>query len=173
MSNRSVNTAPRGKPRDNVRRGQSRGRNKPTNSADFFRSAPKGQSVQSGQPLVLAHIRVFGIDLDQDNRTHIRRRLDRKLGKFATSIERVSVRLKDVNGPRGGVDQACRIKVVLRNFPSVVFEKQDVSLDRAVSGALVGVERSVRRSLQRRRSKPIKKRETPLAVPQTEFSKES
>jgi hypothetical protein len=37
-----------------------------------------------------------------------------KLGKSATSIERVSVRLTDVNGPRGGVDQRCRIKVVIQ-----------------------------------------------------------
>jgi hypothetical protein len=116
---------------------------------------------------------VFGIDLDEDTRTHIRRRLNRKLGKFATSIERVSVRLRDVNGPRGGVDQACRIKVVLKNLPSVVFEKQDVSVDGAVGGALAGAERTVHRSLQRRRSKPVKKRSTPSVVVQTESKKES
>jgi hypothetical protein len=27
--------------------------------------------------------------------------------KFATSIERVSIRVTDTNGPRGGVDQVC------------------------------------------------------------------
>lgn len=36
--------------------------------------------------------------------------------------ERISVRVKDVNGPRGGL---CRIKVVLSDLPSVVFEAQD------------------------------------------------
>jgi hypothetical protein len=77
--------------------------------------------------------------------------------KFERSIERVSVRLKDVNGSRGGVDRACRIKVVLRKFPSVVYEEQERSLDAAVGGALAGTERAVRRTLQRRRSKPIKK----------------
>jgi hypothetical protein len=70
----------------------------------------------------------------------------------------MSVRLKDVNGPRGGVDHVCRIKVVLRSLPSVVYEKQDVSLDTAVGGALAGAERAVRRTLQRRRIKPIRKR---------------
>ena len=100
----------------------------------------------------------MGIYLNQNARTSIRRKLDRKFRKFARSIERTSVRLKDVNGPRGGVDHVRRIKVVLRNLPTVVYEKQDVSLDTAVGGAIAGAERAVRRTLQRARGKPIRKR---------------
>ena len=125
---------------------------------------PRRGRSGTNPPLVVAHIRAIGIDLEQDTRTNIQRRLDRTLGKFASSIERVSVRLRDVNGPRGGVDQACRIKVVLRNLPSIVFETQDAFLDVAVGAALAGVERSVRRTLQRRRSKPIKKHATPAVL---------
>jgi len=112
-----------------------------------------------------AHIRALGIYLNQNARTTIRRKLDRKFRKFARSIERTSVRLKDVNGPRGGVDHVCRIKVVLRNLPSVVYEKQDVSLDTAVGGAIAGAERAVRRTLQRARGKPIRKRPRMAPVP--------
>jgi hypothetical protein len=79
-----------------------------------------------------------------------------KLGRFARSIERVSVRIEDVNGPRGGIDQVCRIKVVLKGLPSVVFEGRDVSVNAAVDRALAGTERRVRRSLQRRRMSPIR-----------------
>ena len=106
--------------------------------------------------MVPAHIRVLGVGLSEDQRAFIRQKLSRKLEKFAGSIERVSVRVKDVNGPRGGIDKVCRIKVVLSNLPSVVFEAQDVTLDVAVGGALTGTERAVRRSIQRRRMKPIK-----------------
>ncbi len=102
-----------------------------------------------------AHIRQTGGALDPDGRTYIRRKLGMKLGKFATSIERVSVRLKDENGPRGGVDQICRIKVVLYGLPSVVFEAKDASRDAAIDGALAGIERVVRRTLERRRSRPL------------------
>ena len=108
-----------------------------------------------------AHIRAFGIDVSQDTRNHLLKKVSRRFGKFAESIERVSIRFRDVNGPRGGVDQSCRMKVVLKNLPSVVFENQDVSLDGAFSGALTGAERKVRRSLQRRRSKPMKKSPSP------------
>jgi ribosome-associated translation inhibitor RaiA len=82
--------------------------------------------------------------------------LGSKLGKFARSIERVSIRVKDVNGDRGGIDQLCRIKVVLREHPSVVFEKQAAARNTAIDGALDGVERVVRRKLQRRRTRSLK-----------------
>ena len=103
-----------------------------------------------------AHIRLLGIDLHPDDRAYVRRKLGMKLGKFATSIERVSVRVEDVNGPRGGVDQVCRIKVVLIGLPTLVFQARDVSLEAAIDGAVAGTERAVRRSVQRRRMKPIR-----------------
>jgi hypothetical protein len=81
-----------------------------------------------------------------------------KLGKFATSIGRISVRVEDVNGPRGGIDQVCRIKVLLIGLPPVVFQGRDASLVAAIDGALTGSERAVRRSVQRRRMKPIRRR---------------
>ena len=105
---------------------------------------------------VPVHIRVLGADLNKDKRIYIRQKLSRKLGKFAYFIERVSVRVKDLNGPRGGIDQVCQIKVVLSDLPSVVFEAQDASLDTAIGKALAGTERAVRRSLKRRHTKPIK-----------------
>jgi hypothetical protein len=128
-------------------------------SAGRFSKATGRKPALTHEPLVHAHIRTFGISLNQNSRTSIRRKLDTKFGKFARSIERMSVRLKDVNGPRGGVDHVCRIKVVLRNLPSVVYEKQDVSLNIAVGGALAGAERAVRRTLQRIRGKPIRERQ--------------
>ena len=104
-----------------------------------------------------AHIRAAQGKLGSSNRDYIRRKLGTKLGKFSSSIERLSVRVGDVNGPRGGVDQLCRIKVVLRGLPSVVFESRDASLNAAVDGALSGVERTVRRTLARRRTKPLRR----------------
>jgi hypothetical protein len=103
---------------------------------------------------VPAHIRVKQ-NIGPDDLTYIRRKLGTKLGKFANSIERVSVRTEDVNGPRGGVDQVCRIKVVLSGLPSVVFESRGATLSAAVDGALTGVERAVRRTVQRRRMKSL------------------
>jgi len=101
-------------------------------------------------------IRSLGVEIDDDDRSYIQRKLGMKLGKFASSIERVSVRMEDTNGPRGGIDQICRIKVVLSGLPSVIVEIRDASLEAAIDGALAGAERAVRRALKRRRMKPIK-----------------
>lgn len=73
-----------------------------------------------------------------------------KLGKLAPRIERVSLRVKDVNGPRGGVDHSCTVKVVLTNAASEVVEKRERSLAAAIDGAMTGAERAVRRAVQQR-----------------------
>ncbi len=88
--------------------------------------------------------------------SYVQRKLGNKLARFDSAIERVSVRVKDINGPRGGVDQLCRIKVVLRGQPSVIFESRDASLNAAVDGALAGVQRAVRRTTERRRTRPLR-----------------
>lgn len=119
---------------------------------------PRAEKPEPGSPLqpVPAHIRMVGARLTKQQREQIRRELGARLGKFGAAISRVSVRVEDINGPRGGVDQACRIKVVLSELPSVVFESRDRSLDVAVRNALLGIEQTVRRRVQRTRMKPIR-----------------
>lgn len=107
---------------------------------------------------VTAHVRVFGATLHDDQRDYIARKLGMKLGKFASSIERVSVRVTDINGPRGGADQRCRVKVVLSGLPSVVVERQHATRDAAIDTALRATEESVRRAVRRRRLKPRHRR---------------
>ena len=153
--------------RAKTRRGRARTKGDKERAVSAGRSpmASGPKSALTHEAPVQAHIRALGIYLNETTRTSIRRKLDRKFRKFAKSIERTSVRLEDVNGPRGGVDHVCRIKVVLRNLPTVVYENQDVSLDTAVGGAITGAERAVRRTLQRARGKPIRKRPRMAPVP--------
>ena len=107
---------------------------------------------------VTAHIRVAGAALDDQERAYIARKLGMKLGKFATSIERVSERVTDVNGPRGGVDLRCRVKVVLSGLPSVIVERRNATKEAAIDTALRAIEASVRRVVGRRRMKPLHRR---------------
>ena len=111
----------------------------------------KRRAKRSATPSVPANIRALEVELSPEDRAYIRRKLGMKLGKLAPPIERVSVRVADVNGPRGGVDHVCRVKVVLSDAPSEIVEKRDASLAAAVDGALSGAERAVRRSVERRR----------------------
>jgi ribosome-associated translation inhibitor RaiA len=105
-----------------------------------------------------AHVRVIGVDLNEEDRALIRKKLGTKLGKFAASIERVTVRMTDANGPRGGVDHVCNVKVVLSGLPSVVVERRDASPHAAIALAVRATDQAVRRSLSRRRMKPLHRR---------------
>jgi ribosomal subunit interface protein len=119
--------------------------------------ATKRTAGRTEAPLVPVNIRAADVDVDDDTRSYIRRKLGQKLGRFATSIERVSVRLRDVNGPRGGVDHLCQVKVVLSGLPSVVVEEGRETMGAAIDAAVSGVTRSVSRALRRRQEKPLQR----------------
>ena len=118
----------------------------------------KRSSGRTDTSRIPAHMRVIGVELDDDQRTYIRRKLGMKRGKFATSIERVSVRVTDTNGPRGGIDQVCNVTVALSGLPSVVIECRHASLNAAIDAAPRATEQAVRRHVPRRRTKPLRGR---------------
>ena len=107
------------------------------------------------------HVRVIGGEVGARDRDRIARKLGTRFGKFGSFIERITVRLSDANGPKGGRDQICQIKVVLSGLPSVVVEERDSALQGAVDRAMHSAALAVRRSTQRRRSKPLRHRASP------------
>ena len=116
----------------------------------------RARVLNSGQtPL---YIRSAESMLDEADVDYLRRKLSRKLAKFETAIERTSVRLDDVNGPRGGRDKRCQIKVVLSGLPSVHVEERHESVQAAMDRALARIEHAVRQAVQRRRMRPLKRR---------------
>jgi hypothetical protein len=106
----------------------------------------RGQTSANHTPLT---VRAVGLALDAGTRGRARERFGLKLGKFAPHIERVSVRLEDENGPRGGFDIVCRVKVVLSGIDSVLFAERAESVDLALARALRRVDRSVQRALEK------------------------
>jgi ribosome-associated translation inhibitor RaiA len=117
---------------------------------------PKPEKRVGGRSLPSpAHVRVMGVDLSDADREYIRRKLGGKLAKFGTSIERVTVRMTDANGPRGGVDQVCQLKIVLIGLPSIIVERRHVRVQAAFDASLDAAVRSVRKAISRRRTKPI------------------
>jgi ribosome-associated translation inhibitor RaiA len=103
---------------------------------------------------VPVHIRNFGSPITEEDREYLRRKLAARLDRFGRQVERASVRLEDVNGPRGGMDKRSRIKVVLTGLPSVTVEDLQHNARAAIDGALRRVASAVRRALERRRGLP-------------------
>src|SRR3954451_12101018 len=100
-------------------------------------------------------LRMRGVNCEMDDelKGHIERRLRFALGRFAARIDRLTVRLSDVNGPRGGVDKRCRIAVTLVPRGVVMVEGSGDDPFTLVSDAAKRAVRSVQRALGRRRGR--------------------
>ncbi|MDN5872599.1 MAG: HPF/RaiA family ribosome-associated protein [Nitrococcus sp.] len=98
-------------------------------------------------------IRAVGTKLSGEDRDYIRQRLAKRLSNFDRFVERTSVRVEDINGPRGGLGKRCRVKIVLRGLPSVFVEERHYFPRAAIDLAFDGIERTVRRTIARRATK--------------------
>lgn len=78
-----------------------------------------------------------------------KRRLEFALGRFADRVRSTSVRLTDLNGPRGGLDKQCRVLVRLA-WPKrlIVVEEVDADGPAAISHAAARVARAVSRAVR-------------------------
>lgn len=111
-------------------------------------------------------ISVSGSLRDASSRERVTRRLERTLGRFGRRIERITVRCEDVNGPRGGVDQTCRIEVGVRGLPRIVVEKLAATPREAFDRAASAARRAVRRALERRPKRAGRRGKRRAATPE-------
>ena len=95
-----------------------------------------------------------GFDLTEGLREHTQRRLQFALGWANHDVRAVSVRLSDINGPRGGRDKRCRIRVPFPGTRNVVIEDTEADLYVAIDRAAERAERAVVRRLERLREFP-------------------
>lgn len=72
-------------------------------------------------------IRIQKVDLPNEINRYIARRLHFCLGRFEARIRNITVRIFDINGPRGGADKRCRMTVDL--IPSGVLVVEEVNTD--------------------------------------------
>src|SRR5258708_37297356 len=92
-----------------------------------------------------------GVELNDETREHVERRLQFALARFEPRLMWAAVYLSDQNGPRGGVDKRCRILVRLRKHGELIVEVDDADLNAAVDGAADRIAQSLVRELERRR----------------------
>ncbi|MGE3959720.1 MAG: HPF/RaiA family ribosome-associated protein [Vicinamibacterales bacterium] len=79
----------------------------------------------------------------------LHKRLEFALGRFAGRVRTLTVRLKDLNGPRGGADKHCQISVRLdRPKRVIVIEDVDSQPEAAITRAAERAARAVSRAVQ-------------------------
>lgn len=96
-------------------------------------------------------IQARNFSLTKALRNYIDRRLRFTLGNRDKHIQRVIVRLSDINGPRGGEDKCCQIQVILPHLKDVVVEDIETDMYVAIDRATDRVNRVVGRRLSRQR----------------------
>ena len=85
-------------------------------------------------------------------RGHAERRLRFALTRCDDHIQRVVVRLSDINGPHGGADKRCHLQVMLNGLPDVVVEDTEADLYIAIDRATDRAGRTVVRKLNRQQT---------------------
>jgi len=98
------------------------------------------------------NIQARSFSLTNALKNHIQRRLRFALTSSTGHIQRVIVRLSDINGPRGGSDKRCHIQVVLNGLPDVVIEDTESDLYLAISRAAGRASRNVARRFRRQQT---------------------
>ena len=92
-----------------------------------------------------------GVDITRRLREHIERKADLSLDRFAASIQSLQVTLEDANGPRGGVDQVCRLVVHLQERQApMIAEATHESSGGAIELAFGKVSHAISRDFDRR-----------------------
>lgn len=97
------------------------------------------------------YIRIKDTDLADAVRAYAARRIRFALGRFASRVGRVVVRISDINGVRGGVDQCCHISAEVLPAGKVVLQQIDADLFSAIDRASKRAGQALRRDIQRAR----------------------
>jgi putative sigma-54 modulation protein len=106
----------------------------------------------------MIELRSSNLPVSEAMREHVGRKIDFAVGRFATHIGRIIVRLVDVNGPKGGLDKRCRIIARLSPSGSVIVESTDADAYAAASQAVLRLDERLSRVLTRRRPRPLSTR---------------
>lgn len=88
-----------------------------------------------------------GFPLTEALAVHTERRLRFALKHATGQVQHVTVRLADINGPRGGVDKRCSIHIVMSGVPDIVTEDTEADMYIAINRAADRIGRTVLRRL--------------------------
>ena len=96
-------------------------------------------------------IRIRHLNVSPELRAELDRRLHFALGRLAGAIRSVDVTFADLNGPKGGADKHCRVRIRGRSLGTIVIEHVGTEILPVMSVAADRAERAVVRALARSR----------------------
>lgn len=94
-------------------------------------------------------VSAHGLRLEADTETFVREHLQTALQRFEDQVVAADAFLKDINGPKGGIDKQVLLRIRLRNRQVIAIETTRAQLRAAVVVATRKVKRAVRRSVKK------------------------
>lgn len=97
-------------------------------------------------------IQARNFSLTEALRQHAERRLRFTFTSCRNQIQRIVMRLSDINGPRGGEDKRCHLQITMDRLPDVIVEDTESDLYTAIDRASDRAGRTVMRKIERKQS---------------------
>jgi hypothetical protein len=97
-------------------------------------------------------VRTRHLDLTPEATVEIRQRLYTAFGRISPWIRAVDVTIADINGPKGGADKQCRLRIRGRSIPSIVVEHTGTDTLATLATTAERAEQAVLRKVARRRA---------------------
>ncbi len=101
------------------------------------------------------HLQVNGLNISLSDTllAHVDTRFRFALDRIENQITRVSVRLEDQNGPRGGEDKHCKVIVTLRAGGTVVLNEKGNNFYNVIDRASEKTKRLINKNSEKKRSR--------------------
>lgn len=96
------------------------------------------------------HSNDFALTDAMDN--FIKQQAGKSMKVCADQVERLVIRLKDINGSKGGQDKECCVEVKLANYAPIVVSKRSANAYSGIREALGRASRTTLRKLGKRRA---------------------
>jgi ribosomal subunit interface protein len=97
-------------------------------------------------------IRSSDFSLTDALETFIKQQARKSMRKCSSQVARLVIRIKDINGPKGGQDKECSVEVMLPNHGPIVVSKRSSDAYSSIRKALGRASRTTLRKLKKRRA---------------------
>lgn len=100
---------------------------------------------------MISNVHTSRVVVSDSTKEYLERRIEFSLGRFESAINTVAVTLADTNGPRGGVDKQCRLRIDLAGDKQpLIAEATEEELKAAIDVASDRASRLIAKQLDRR-----------------------
>lgn len=94
-------------------------------------------------------IHCANVEVDPENLDDVRRAVTMAIDRFEHLLVRTEITLRDINGPRGGIDKQCQIRLRLHSRGDIVVRAEGIAFEQAADVACSKIRNAIAKRAQR------------------------